>query len=61
MDERDERVIIMMMILINAPIYSHKPTLQIKPQKRKLRNAYLELDVELVVWDRVPMPVELGI
>lgn len=23
--------------------------------------AYLELDVELVVWDRVPMPVELGI
>ena len=28
---------------------------------RRLRNVYLELDVELVVWDRVPMPVELGI
>ncbi len=33
----------------------------IKLQKWKVQKLYLELDVELVVWEIVPMPVELGI
>lgn len=57
MDERDKGVI----TVILKPKGSKMATLWIRPERTEVRKVYLELDVELVVWDRVPMPVELGI